>query len=129
MLRRNVPTLDELIRSWRCEAAHVRDRYAENSLAKLCETHAAELESAIAQMLDEELSIDVAVTESGYSASQLRRLFPGGQIRRRDLPRRPGRGRLELALELREARSGLLQETVSDDVKARLDARLGRAGR
>lgn len=109
--------IDELVTSWRAEAARLRGRYGAESLAQLCEAHAAELEDAIKHTLEEELSVDAAAAESGYSASQIRRLFPDGRIRRRDLPRKPKR-RKAGALSLLPS-----EPVTSEAVKERLRSR------
>jgi hypothetical protein len=46
----------DLVQEWRVEASRLRDRYGEDHLARLCETHAAELAEAIRSHLGEELS-------------------------------------------------------------------------
>lgn len=92
----------ELIQAWREEAERLRERYGDERLAKICETHARELEAALATSQDEVLTLTEAAKESGYSADHLGRLVAAGTIpnagrkhapgiRRRDLPARPGR--------------------------------------
>lgn len=53
---------------------------------------ATELDEALQQTALEELTVTQAAVESGYSASALRRRFPGQRtIRRADLPQKGGR--------------------------------------
>jgi hypothetical protein len=78
----------ELLACWRDEAAILRKRgaYPQADAVQVC---ADELEGALASEQAEELSIAAAAQETGYSPSQLRRLFPGQRaIRRVDLPRK-----------------------------------------
>lgn len=120
-------SLRDLVGEWRAEASRLRDRYAEEHLAKLCEAHADELEAALRAEADAELSLEEAARESGYSRAQLRRLFPEGRIRRRDLPRKARLRTPAHAPDLRPEQSGVSQEeAVSDDVRAALDRRFGR---
>lgn len=93
-------TLRELLDAWRAEAEMLRGRYGDERGARLCEVHADELEARLIMHLDEELTLQEAATESGYSYQHLRALIAGGQltnvgrkgaprVRRRDLPRKP----------------------------------------
>lgn len=97
-----------LLATWRTEAAVLRRRGAP-AQADAMEACAAELEAALAAERAEELSIAEAHRESGYSVSQLRRLFPGrARIRRDELPRkgaRAARGGMKLVAAV--AGSGL----------------------
>lgn len=120
--------IDYLVGEWRREAERIRSRYGAEDLAKLCETHAVELEAAITAAEEEELDLTAAAAESGYSVSQLRRLFPAGTVRRRDLPRKPRRGRVSETRTLPVGNGGVSQkEEVSEDVAARLDAHFARS--
>lgn len=125
-------TIRDLIESWRGEASRLRERYGEERLARLCEVHAAELEDALTAQLDEKLPIQVAAAESGYSASQLRRLFGNGPIRRRELPRKARARSPAMVVGIQEIRAGASsgvsteEATASDDVRAALDRRFGR---
>ena len=86
----------ELVRCWRAQA----DAYEQDgqSGAALLRRVAAELDAALRQAALEELTVAQAAAESGYSASQLRRRFPGQRtIRRAELPRKGGQGGPELA--------------------------------
>jgi len=79
-------SLSALALRWREEAAVLRRRGAE-SLAAVLEQCAVELADAQAAEASEGLSIADAARASGYSTSQLRRLFPGqNRITRADLP-------------------------------------------
>lgn len=91
----------DLVTSWREEAARLRARYGDDRLAQLCETHAAELETAIIGSATDLLNLQQAARASGYSADRLSRLVREGKIpnfgrkhaprvRRGDLPIRPG---------------------------------------
>ena len=93
--------LAALAERWRDEAT-VLLRHGHQRTATLCETHATQLMEAFGAYLFEPLSIEVAVQESGYSASRLYSLVEGGavenagepgrpRVRRCDLPRRPQR--------------------------------------
>lgn len=115
--------LSQLAKTWREEAERVRQRYGKESLARLCEAHADELEEAVRRLEEEELTIEQAAKESGYSASQLRRLFPDGRFRRRDLPRKAGRQKRPPAA----AREVSADAVVTNEIQLRLNAR--RSGR
>ena len=79
----------ELVARWRAQA----DAYETDgqSGAALLRRVATELEEALLAHALETLTVAEAAQESGYSASQLRRRFPGQRtIRRADLPRKAG---------------------------------------
>lgn len=79
----------DLPAAWRGQADALR-RFGADAQAKVCEELAADLEAALAAEGEEELYLDDAAAESGYSLSQLRRLFPGRKkVPRRCLPRKP----------------------------------------
>jgi hypothetical protein len=91
----------DLAASWRARAEQLRP-YAP-AAAEAFERAAAELEGALREAADEELTLAEAAVESGYSERRIRELLadgdvpmaPGGRkgrprIRRADLPRRPG---------------------------------------
>lgn len=73
------------------ERAETLRRYGDERFATITEQHAAEIEQHAAAYDDEELTIQDAARESGYTDANLRRLKKLGQWsgRRRDLPRRP----------------------------------------
>ena len=90
----------ELVKAWQEEAEQLRGRYGADELARLCETHAAELEVALRATQEEELTLGEASRESGYSTSHLRAMIKSGlipnrgrrgapRLRRGDLPRKP----------------------------------------
>ena len=92
-------SLADLAQSWRDEAKIVRSRYARDDLARVCEVHAEELEEAIESAAAEQLTLERAASESGYSKRRIRELVASGavpnagrkgapRIRRADLPRR-----------------------------------------
>lgn len=96
-------TLAQLPAEWRKEAERLRNRYRQEDLAALAETHAVELERAIQLTQLEPLTLVDASAESGYSVGHLRRLVRDGtipnagddsedgiRILRRYLPRKPG---------------------------------------
>lgn len=90
-------TLAEIVARWRKDAALLREHGAEEAAATK-ERDAAELEEALKQHEIEELTIAQAAAESGYSASQIRRRFPGRQtIPRASLPRKGAPGGPDLA--------------------------------
>lgn len=83
--------LQDLVTRWREEAELLRKRGC-SAAAEQAESYAAELGSVLAAQDAEPLRIAKAAQVSGYSASQLRRLFPGQRtIPRADLPRKPRR--------------------------------------
>src|SRR5690349_15506869 len=86
---RSVVLPADLPATWRAQAETLR-RFGAEAQAKVCEELADELEAAAREYMDEPLELADAACESGYSTSQLRRLFPGmTEIPRRCLPRKP----------------------------------------
>src|SRR3954464_12416777 len=92
--------VQELIGRGREEAETIRHRYGADGLALLCDTHALELETALRESLDLDLTIGEAAKRRGYSRSHLRRLLDTGvlpnmgrrrapRIRLGDLPQKP----------------------------------------
>lgn len=92
--------LEQLAARWRTEA-DLLERYGDSRGAHVCRLHATELEGAAAEAANQELNLDEASRESGYSARRLRELISSGEIpqagrkgapriRRTDLPRKPG---------------------------------------
>jgi hypothetical protein len=82
--------LPGLVATWRAEAEALRRRYGLDQLATLCETHAAELEEALARSTGRLLTLPEASAESGYSVAHLRTLLASGaltQAGRRGAPR------------------------------------------
>jgi hypothetical protein len=82
--------LTGLASAWRTEAEGLRRRYGQEQLATLCETHAAELEEAVARSTGQLLTLREASAESGYSVAHLRVLLASGaltQAGRRGAPR------------------------------------------
>lgn len=90
-----------LIDQWRQEASQLRNRYNGESLARLGETHAEELEKAIHEADNTPLSLSQASHLSGYSTDHIGRMIREGKIpnagrkgspriRLADLPRKPG---------------------------------------
>lgn len=97
---RLVPTTD-LPDRWRGEASLYR-RDGVDSLARMAERHAAELDAALRAGGEALLSAREAAYVSGYSADHLHRLVKAGRLadhgrahapryRRADLPSKPGR--------------------------------------
>ena len=99
-------TPDQLPAEWREEGRRARERYSDERIARLCETHAAELEEAIREADGQALTLAEAAAESGYAQRTLREMIANGslpqagrkgtpRIRRRDLPRKAkaGQGR------------------------------------
>lgn len=100
--------LAETVARWRREAETLR-AYGAKALAEACERHAEELEDAWAAYWREELTVEQAAEESGYSPGYLRDLVREGalpdprpegsqgriRIRREDLPRKPAAARGE----------------------------------
>lgn len=110
-------TLTELAASWREEAEHLRERYGLEEMASLCRVHAAELDEAIRDVMEEELTLAEAAEESGYSDRRLRQLVAKGslpnagekgrpRLRRGDLPRKPRKdpGAFDADAEVRRIR-------------------------
>lgn len=94
-----VMTLRELAQTWQAEAARLRTRYGLEEMARLCEVHAAELMETVTEAEEEQLTLEQASRESGYSKRRLRELIAdksipnAGQkgaprIQRADLPRK-----------------------------------------
>ncbi len=101
----NTRALNELALRWREEAALLRSRGADGH-AVLEEGLANELEQKLREWQLEELTIEEAADESGYSYKRLQELVSLGEIdnagkrgspriRRRDLPSKAGQGREE----------------------------------
>ena len=91
--------LTELMARWVDEALRLRNRYAMETAALICEAHARELEAAVREVSAELLTVAEAATESGYSEQHIRALVAAGEIpnagrkgrprvRRGDLPHR-----------------------------------------
>jgi hypothetical protein len=91
-------TPNELITSWRNDA-ELLERYGDDQLALVCQTHADDLEAALRSQADDALDLATASKESGYSADRLRHMVAEGaipnagkkgspKIRRGDLPRK-----------------------------------------
>lgn len=97
MHEHSTPLPGELPATWRKRADLFRRHGAEGQAAT-CEELARELETALEAHMDEELPLEVAEQESGYTTGHLRRLIQEGTIpatergtiRRRHLPRKPG---------------------------------------
>jgi len=82
--------LAALAEQWRAEARLLRERYADERGARLCEAHVAELETTLRAAADEALTLEQAAAESGYSPERLRKLIADGtipQAGRRHAPR------------------------------------------
>ncbi len=88
--------LTKLVAFWREQAAaYEQDGQPGTALLRRVAT---ELDEAVRGLGLEELTVAQAAAESGYSASQLRRRFPGQRtIRRADLPRKGRHGGPDLA--------------------------------
>lgn len=93
----------ELADRWRADAVVLR-RYGCEAEAQLLESRADELGEAERAAGDEQLSLQEAAAESGYSKRRIRELVSEGKVpnagrkgaprvRRSDLPRKPKRGR------------------------------------
>lgn len=91
---------EELAMAWTARAAEFR-RFGSGQLADTTQALAAELLAKAAEYCDEPLDLATAARESGYTCSHLSRLIRRGrvpnagrrgrpQIRRRDLPAKPG---------------------------------------
>lgn len=91
--------LERKIREYRAKAAEY-ERDGQIGGARLYARVADELEEEARAHGAEELTFGEAAKESGYDESALRKMVrggrlskgPGGGIRRRDLPRKPGHG-------------------------------------
>ena len=92
--------LPDLAAHWREEAETLRRRRA-CALAEMLEDCATELDLAMCAYWDEQLTVQQAAREGGFSEDHLRSLVRSGQIenagrkgspriRRRDLPMKPG---------------------------------------
>lgn len=93
--------LKQLAERWR-EEAQLLEKYGDVVGAKACALHATELEAAMTEAENEELTLEQAANESGYSERRLREMIASGQLpnagkkgaprlRRGELPRRPGK--------------------------------------
>lgn len=100
-----------LANRWREEAPLIRERYADDSLARLCEVHANELDAAIQAAEERTLTLTQASHLSGYGPDHLGRMVREGRvpnagrkgaprIRVRDLPRKAGLHQLGPDLQL-----------------------------
>jgi hypothetical protein len=92
---------EQLVMEWR-DTAQSMDEWGAESSAAVIEHCADQLEVVLRDWLLEELSLQPAAVESGYSSEHLGRLVREGavpnagrpnapRIRRCDLPRKPGR--------------------------------------
>lgn len=95
-------SLEALAQGWREEAETLRSAGA-NSLAKLSDRHATEVEAADGARRFDPLTLEEASEIGGYSYEHLQRLVADGKlanagvkgsprIYRRDVPRKPGHG-------------------------------------
>jgi len=114
-------SVSALVARWR-EDAELLSGHGCISESKICLKHADELEATLQEWESEVLTVAEAAAESGYSQARLRELAregklpdaraPGSQgpigIRRRDLPRRPGRSR-QSSSDLDEYVQGLIE--------------------
>lgn len=93
-------TITERIRSWRHNAAVLRD-YGDDRAADLLERLAAELEADLHDGATEVVDMSRAVEMTGYTRGHLRRLLVAGKLRNigtpdepaflsSELPRKPG---------------------------------------
>ena len=91
----------DLARKWREEALVLDERYLDSRAAELFRLHAVELEEAVRDAQEENLTLQEAAATSGYSIDHLRHLVGDGKIpnvgrrgsprvRRGDLPMKPG---------------------------------------
>ena len=81
-----------LVAGWRAEVELLRRRGA-GIQADVLAACADELAEALHRAALEELTVSEAAAETGYSASAIRRRFPGRKtIQRGELPRKGGRG-------------------------------------
>ena len=97
----NTAALQGLVATWRAEVEYLARRGLEHE-ARFCESFAAELEESIREWKYEELTLEAAAEESGYSYSRLQHLVAGDalpnvgekgspRIRRCDIPVKPQR--------------------------------------
>jgi hypothetical protein len=91
----------ELVEQWRDEAEFFRRR-GQEALAGMAESYAAELETTLQEHAMEELTLQEATQESGYSYSALQKMVANSElqnvgekhrprVRRCDLPRKAKR--------------------------------------
>jgi len=96
-------TPEQLPAAWATEAATQRELYANETAARVLEGCARRLAAALRASGDECLTLGEASHESGYSERRLRQMIAAGdvpqagrkgvpRVRRRDLPRKPGKG-------------------------------------
>lgn len=90
----------QLAESWRADAETLA-KHGADSLARICRTHADELDASLRTAANETLDLAAAARESGYSRDRLRHMIAAGdlpnagrrgapRIRRGDLPTKPG---------------------------------------
>lgn len=90
----------ELAERWRADAETL-SKHGADSLARVCRTHADELDESLRAASSEALDLTTAARESGYSRDRLRHMISAGElpnagrkgaprIRRGDLPAKPG---------------------------------------
>lgn len=89
-----------LVAAWQADARNLRD-WGVDEAARVLERCAEQLAERVATWADELVDLNTAAAESGYSIAHLRRLISKGvlqdranegppQLRRGDLPRKPG---------------------------------------
>jgi hypothetical protein len=83
-----VVNLEALVTRWRAQAGDLR-RFGAGGQADAVDQCAVELESALASMGDEMLSLESAARESGYSADHLGRLIRTGRLTNHGRPKAP----------------------------------------
>ena len=79
----------ELADDWRREATALRERYGDERLARLCETHARELEECVRALLTKKVTPAEAAELAGVHRSSIYRWIDEGRLRNVGVPEAP----------------------------------------
>lgn len=79
----------ELAGEWRREAATLRERYGHEQLARLCETHAQELEERVRRLLTQKVAPARAAELADVHRSTIYRWIEEGRLRNVGTPGSP----------------------------------------
>lgn len=112
-------TPGELAARWRQDAL-LLERYGDDQLALVCQTHADDLEAALRSLEDDALDLATASKESGYSVDRLRHKVAANEIPNAGRPGAPRIRRGDLPMKRRANGNGF-------DAAAAATALLGRS--
>lgn len=82
-------TLREIIDRWREQAVMLREEFADERAAHICEVHARQLEEYLERTTTRAVTLDEAADISGYSKVHIRRLMDSGKIQNVGKPGAP----------------------------------------